>query len=56
MTSINMNLPSKLIFLNPATLLAGTYNLEVRARMGRPPAGPDNRELRIGRLGATLTV
>jgi len=55
-TSVNMNLPSKLIFLNPATLIAGTYNLEVRARMGRPPAGPDNRELRIGRLGATLTV
>ncbi len=43
-------------FLVPATLVPGTYHLEVRARMGVPPAGPDDRELRIGRLDATLTV
>lgn len=55
-TDVNTNKPSKLIFLNPATLVPGDYYLEVRARMGRPPAGPDNRELRIGRLDATLTV
>lgn len=55
-TDINTNKPSKLIFLNPATLVPGTYKLEVRARMGRPPAGVDNRELRVGRLDATLTV
>ncbi len=48
--------PSKLVFLNPATLVPGDYYLEVRARMGRPPAGADNRELRVGRLDATLTV
>lgn len=53
---VNTNKPSKLIFLNPATLAPGDYYLEVRARMGRPPAGPDNRELRVGRLDATLTV
>ena len=55
-TTINTNKPGKLIILNPATLVAGTYKLEVRARMGRPPAGTDNRELRVGRLDATLTV
>ena len=55
-TDINTNKPSKLIILNPATLVPGTYRLEVRARMGRPPAGVDNRELRVGRLDATLTV
>ena len=48
--------PGRLGFLVPATLLPGTYNLEIRARMGRPPAGPDTRELRVGRLDATLTV
>lgn len=55
-TDVNTNKPSKLVFLNPATLVPGDYYLEVRARMGRPPAGVDNRELRVGRLDATLTV
>jgi len=50
------NKPARLDFLVPATLVPGTYHLEVRARMGVPPAGPDTRELRIGRLDATLTV
>ena len=53
---VTYNKPGRLDFLVPATLLPGTYNLEVRARMGRPPAGPDTRELRLARLDATLTV
>ena len=53
---VTYNKPGRLDFLVPATLVPGTYNLEVRARMGRPPAGPDTRELRVGRLDATLTV
>ncbi len=55
-TLVSKNKPGQLDFLVPATLLPGTYNLEVRARMGTPPAGPDTRELRIGRLDPVLTV
>ncbi len=55
-TLVTYNKPGRLDFLVPATLVPGTYNLEVRARQGTPPAGPDTRELRIGRLDATLTV
>ena len=54
--TVQKNKPSQVVFLVPATLVPGTYHVEVRARMGTPPAGPDNRELRIGRLDATLTV
>ena len=50
------NKPGRLEFIVPATLVPGTYWLEVRARQGDPPSGPDNRELRVGRLDATLTV
>ncbi len=53
---VTYNKPGRLDFVVPATLIPGTYNLEVRARMGRPPAGPDTRELRTGRLDTTLTV
>ena len=53
---VTYNKPGRLDFTVPATLLPGTFNLEVRARQGDPPAGPDNRELRVGRLDATLTV
>ena len=53
---VTYNKPGRLDFLVPAMLLPGTYHLEVRARMGRPPAGPDTRELRVARLDATLTV
>jgi len=53
---VTYNKPGRLDFLVPATLVPGTYHLEVRARQGVPPAGPDNRELRIGRLDAALTV
>ena len=53
---VTYNKPARLDFTVPATLLPGTYNLEVRARQGEPPAGPDNRELRVGRLDAVLTV
>ena len=55
-TLVTYNKPGRLDFLVPATLVPGTYNLEVRARQGEPPAGPDNRELRVGRLDAVLTV
>ncbi len=54
--TVMYNKPGRLDFLIPATLVPGTYWLEVRARQGDPPAGPDNRELRVGRLDATLTV
>lgn len=53
---VQTNKPGKVIFLNPATLVPGTYHVEVRARQGPKPAGTDNRELRVGRLGAALTV
>lgn len=53
---VTYNKPGRLDFTVPATLVPGTYHLEVRARMGVPPAGADTRELRIGRLDATLTV
>ena len=51
-TSVQKNKPSQLVFLVPATLPGGTYHLEVRARMG---TGTSSRQLRIGRLDATLT-
>ena len=51
--SIQKNKPSQLVFLVPATLPGGTYHLEVRARMG---TGTSARELRVGRLDATLTA
>ena len=50
--TVQKNKPSQLVFLVP-TLVAGTYHLEVRARMG---SGTSARELRIGRLDSTLTV
>lgn len=55
-TDVQTNQPSTLLFLIPATLTPGTYNIEVRARQGKPPSGPDTRELRIGRLDPVLTV
>ncbi len=48
-TTVQKNKPSQLVFLVP-TLLPGTHNIEVRARM------PGSTPLRIGRLDATLTV
>ncbi len=51
-TTIQKNKPSQLVFLVPAGLVAGTYHLEVRARMA---SGTSARELRVGRLDATLT-
>ncbi|MCK4341067.1 MAG: DUF4469 domain-containing protein [Phycisphaerae bacterium] len=50
--TVQKNKPSQLVFLVP-NLVAGTYHLEVRARMG---SGTSARELRIGRLDSTLTV
>ena len=50
--TVQKNKPSQLVFLVP-TLVAGTYHLEVRARMAR---GTSARELRTGRLDAVLTV
>jgi len=55
-TVVQKNKPAQVVFSVPATLVPGTYNLEVRARQGSPPAGPDTRELRTGRLDAVLTV
>jgi len=54
--AVPTNKPSKLLFLIPKSLTPGAYHVEVRARMGTPPSGPDTRELRVGRLDATLTV
>ena len=48
--TIQRNKPSRLVFLIPAGLIAGTYNIEVRARQR------DSAELRIGRLDPVLTV
>ena len=50
--TVQKNKPSQFVFLVP-TLVEGTYHLEVRARMG---SGTSARELRIGRLDATLTA
>ena len=50
--TVQKNKPSQLVFLVPA-LVAGTYHLEVRARMG---SGTSSRQLRVGRLDATLTA
>ena len=52
-TTVQKNKPSQQVFLVPAALAAGTYHLEVRARMDR---GTSAREFRIGRLDATLTA
>ncbi|HUW83231.1 MAG TPA: DUF4469 domain-containing protein [Phycisphaerae bacterium] len=52
-STVQKNKPSQLVFLVPAGLAAGTYHLEVRARMG---SGTSARELRMGRLDSTLTV
>lgn len=48
--AVQTNKPGKVIFLIPATLIAGTYNVEIRARVG------GGTELRIGRLDPVLTV
>ena len=48
--TMQKNKPSQLVFLIPAGLIAGTYNIEVRARVG------NGTELRIGRLDPVLTV
>jgi len=50
-TTVQKNKPAQLVFLVPAGLMAGTYYLEVRARMRAEAA-----DLRIGRLDAVLTV
>ena len=50
--TVQKNKRSQLVFLVPAALGGGTYHLEVRARMG---TGTSSRQLRIGRLDATLT-
>ncbi len=49
-TVVQKNKPAQVVFIVPATLIAGTYNLEVRARQR------DAAELRIGRLDPVLTV
>jgi len=49
-TVVQKNKPAQAVFSVPATLIAGTYNIEVRARI----AG--GTELRIGRLDPVLTV
>ena len=51
-STVQKNKPSQLVFLIPP-LGDGTYHLEVRARMA---SGTSARQLRIGRLDATLTV
>jgi len=48
--TVQKNKPAQVVFLVPATLVAGTYNIEVRARI----AG--GTELRTGRLDPVLTV
>jgi hypothetical protein len=48
--TVQKNKPSQLVFLIPAGLIAGTYNIEVRARIN------GGTELRIGRLDPVLTV
>ena len=50
--TVQKNKPAQLVFLVP-NLTAGTYHLEVRARMG---SGTSAREMRIGRLDSALTV
>ncbi len=49
-TAVQTNKPSTVLFLIPTGLVAGTYNLEVRARIS------GGTQLRVGRLDATLTV
>jgi len=51
-TTVQKNKPSQLVFLVPVGLGGGTYHLEVRARMG---SGTSSREVRVGRLDASLT-
>ena len=48
--AVQTNQPGKVLFLIPATLIAGTYNIEVRARVS------GGTELRVGRLDPVLTV
>ena len=50
MPQVQKNKPAQVVFLVPATLVAGTYDLEVRARVG------GGTELRTGRLETVLTV
>ncbi len=49
-STIQKNKPSQAVFLVPAALVAGTYYLEVRARID------GGTELRMGRLDPILTV
>jgi hypothetical protein len=49
-TTLQKNKPAQLVFLVPAGLLPGTYNLEVRARIAT------GTELRVGRLDPVLTA
>lgn len=48
--TVQKNKPAQLVFLIPAGLAAGTYDLEVRARI------VGGTQLRTGRLDAVLTV
>jgi hypothetical protein len=48
--TVQKNKPSQVVFLVPAGLVAGTYNLEVCSRIG------GGTELRIGRLDPVLTA
>ena len=49
-TVVQKNKPSQLVFIVPATLIAGTYNIEARARVS------GGTQLRVGRLDPVLTV
>ena len=49
-TVVQKNKPAQDVFIVPAGLLPGTYNIEVRSRQR------DSAELRIGRLDPVLTV
>lgn len=49
-TVVQKNKPAQVVFIIPATLIAGTYNIEVRSRQR------DSAELRVGRLDPVLTV
>lgn len=52
-TTMQKNKPAQVVFMVPASLRAGTYHVEVRARMGH---GTSTRDLRMGRLDAVLNV
>jgi hypothetical protein len=49
-TTLQKSKPSQAIFLLPASLIAGTYNLAVRARIG------GGNELRTGSLDPVMAV